>query len=144
MKTIIVACGGGIATSATTATKINGRLDDMGLSGKAKAEAVESAETSKTQEAGKKENKERKEKTGKQAEKQADADKPEPQKKPEKSKATRDIPPFLESYMKAYPKETAFHVTSDKQVFLGKDLNLARFHQRSLKTEGEVQTIKVK
>ena len=45
----------------------------------AKAEAVESAETSKTQEAGKKENKERKEKTGKQAEKQADADKPEPQ-----------------------------------------------------------------
>lgn len=46
--------------------------------------------------------------------------------------------------MKAYPKETAFHVTSDKQVFLGKDLNLARFHQRSLKTEGEVQTIKVK
>lgn len=41
MKTIIVACGGGIATSATTATKINGRLDDMGLSGKAKAEAVD-------------------------------------------------------------------------------------------------------
>ena len=41
MKTIIVACGGGIATSATTATKINGRLEDMGLSGKAKAEAVD-------------------------------------------------------------------------------------------------------
>ena len=110
----------------------------------AKAEAVESAETSKTQEAGKKENKYRKQKTGKQAQKQAYADKPEPHNKPEKSKATRDIPPFLESYMKAYPKETAFHVTSDKQVFLGKDLNLARFHQRSLKTEGEVQTIKVK
>ena len=106
----------------------------------AKAEAVESVETSKTQEAGKKENKERKEKTGKQA----DADKPEPQKKPEKSKTTRDIPSFLKSYMRAYPKETAFHVTSDKQVFLEKDLNLARFHQRSLKTEGEVQTIKVK
>ena len=41
MKTIIVACGGGIATSATTATKINGRLEDMGLAGKAKAEAVD-------------------------------------------------------------------------------------------------------
>ena len=41
MKTIIVACGAGIATSATTATKINGRLDDMGLSGKGKAEAVD-------------------------------------------------------------------------------------------------------
>lgn len=41
MKNIIVACGGGIATSATVATKINGRLDDMGLSGKAKVEAVD-------------------------------------------------------------------------------------------------------
>ena len=36
MKTIIVACGGGIATA-----KINGRLEDMGLAGKAKAEAVD-------------------------------------------------------------------------------------------------------
>ncbi len=41
MKNIIVACGGGIATSATVATKINGRLEDMGLSGKAKCEAVD-------------------------------------------------------------------------------------------------------
>lgn len=41
MKTIIVACGGGIATSATVAAKINGRLEDMGLSGKAKCEAVD-------------------------------------------------------------------------------------------------------
>lgn len=41
MKTIIVACGGGIATSATVAAKINGRLEDLGLSGKAKVEAVD-------------------------------------------------------------------------------------------------------
>ena len=41
MKTIIVACGGGIASSATVATKINGRLEEMGLSGKAKVEAVD-------------------------------------------------------------------------------------------------------
>lgn len=41
MKTIIVACGGGIATSATVATKINGRLEEMGLSGKAKVEAID-------------------------------------------------------------------------------------------------------
>ena len=41
MKTIIVACGGGIATSATVATKINGRLEELGLSGKAKVEAVD-------------------------------------------------------------------------------------------------------
>ena len=41
MKTIIVACGGGIATSATTATKINGRLEDLGLAGNAQAVAVD-------------------------------------------------------------------------------------------------------
>lgn len=41
MKTIIVACGGGIATSATVASKINTALEERGLSGKAKAEAVD-------------------------------------------------------------------------------------------------------
>lgn len=41
MKTIIVACGGGIATSATVATKINNELQKRGLSSKAKAEAVD-------------------------------------------------------------------------------------------------------
>ncbi|MDQ0362273.1 PTS sugar transporter subunit IIB [Breznakia pachnodae] len=41
MKTIIVACGGGIATSATVATKINNALEEQGLSSLAKAEAVD-------------------------------------------------------------------------------------------------------
>ncbi|MEA4933286.1 MAG: PTS sugar transporter subunit IIB [Lawsonibacter sp.] len=41
MKTIIVACGGGIATSSTVATKINTELEDRGLAGKAKVEAVD-------------------------------------------------------------------------------------------------------
>lgn len=41
MKTIIVACGGGIATSATCATKINMALEERGLSHFAKAEAVD-------------------------------------------------------------------------------------------------------
>jgi PTS system galactitol-specific IIB component len=41
MKTIIVACGGGIATSATVASKINTELEARGLSHKAKAEAVD-------------------------------------------------------------------------------------------------------
>ncbi len=105
-----------------------------------KTEVAETVAAPQPKETEKKEGKNRKEK----AEKQTETAKPEPQKKPEKPKATKDIPPFLESYVKAYPKETVFHVTSDKQVFLEKDLNLARFHQRSLKTEGEVQTIKVK
>lgn len=41
MKLIIVACGGGIATSATVATKINDRLRELRLSSKAKVEAVD-------------------------------------------------------------------------------------------------------
>lgn len=41
MKLIIVACGGGIATSATVASKINDRLRDLKLSSKAKVEAVD-------------------------------------------------------------------------------------------------------
>ncbi len=41
MKTIIVACGGGIATSATCATKINSALEERGLGGLAKAKAVD-------------------------------------------------------------------------------------------------------
>ncbi|MBY4798238.1 PTS sugar transporter subunit IIB [Collinsella sp. AGMB00827] len=41
MKTIIVACGGGIATSATVATKINDRLEDRGLASQAKVEAID-------------------------------------------------------------------------------------------------------
>lgn len=41
MKTIIVACGGGIATSATVAAKINNALEDRGVSNLGKAEAVD-------------------------------------------------------------------------------------------------------
>lgn len=41
MKTIIVACGGGIATSATVASKINDRLKDLKLSSLALVEAVD-------------------------------------------------------------------------------------------------------
>ena len=76
--------------------------------------------------------------------KQEEKAKPSKQENAEKSKGNKDIPSFLESYLKAYPKEKAFHVTSDNQVFLEKDLSLARLHQRELKNEGKVQTIKVK
>lgn len=41
MKKIITACGGGIATSATVATKINSRLKDAHLGNKAHCEAVD-------------------------------------------------------------------------------------------------------
>jgi PTS system galactitol-specific IIB component len=41
MKQIIVACGGGIASSGTVATKINERLKDAGLANQAHCEAVD-------------------------------------------------------------------------------------------------------
>lgn len=41
MKTIIVACGGGIASSATVASKINDRLKDLRLSSLAHVEAID-------------------------------------------------------------------------------------------------------
>ena len=51
---------------------------------------------------------------------------------------------LVEKYAKAYPREKVFHVTSDMQVFLSKDKNLAELHQRSLDKEENLQTIKVK
>lgn len=51
---------------------------------------------------------------------------------------------FIAPYKKAYPEEKAFHVTSDRQVFLEKDRGLAVLHQKSLKNGEKVQTIKVK
>ena len=56
----------------------------------------------------------------------------------------KSIPCYLVPYVKAYPNEKAFHVTSDKQVFLEKDRGLAVLHQKSLKNGEKVQTIKVK
>lgn len=41
MKTIIVACGSGIATSGMVATKINNMLEDRGYAGKAHAETAD-------------------------------------------------------------------------------------------------------
>ncbi|MBM9464667.1 PTS sugar transporter subunit IIB [Aeromicrobium sp. YIM 150415] len=40
MKTIIVACGGGIATSQTVAVKLGNLLDDRGLRGQVVVEAI--------------------------------------------------------------------------------------------------------
>ena len=48
---------------------------------------------------------------------------------------------LIVSYKKAYPKEKAFHVTSDNQVFLEKDLALAKMHQKKTDATKEVQTI---
>ena len=56
-------------------------------------------------------------------------------KQPKKTEA----PDFLKGYTKAYPKEKVFHVTTDKQVFLGKDYSLAKAHQNSL-GKGEITT----
>ena len=68
---------------------------------------------------------------------------PETKKNEEKGKAGDVLPEFLAPYRKAYPKCRAFHVTSDRMVFLESDRNAALVHQQSL-GEGTVETFKMK
>lgn len=53
------------------------------------------------------------------------------------------MPGFLAAHVRNYPGETKFHVTSDGMVFLSREEDLARSHQRTLE-KGKLQTIKVK
>lgn len=71
---------------------------------------------------------------------------PEDKKIKEKTKESKEdkIPVYLRPYVKAYPGEKTFHVTSDHQVFLEKNKSLAVFHQKSISSSERVQTIKVK
>lgn len=66
----------------------------------------------------------------------------EPEKpiKPQNGKAD-PIRELAMSYAKHYPSCPAFHITSDRQVFLSGDLSAAVNHQRTLE-EGELRTIK--
>jgi hypothetical protein len=53
--------------------------------------------------------------------------------------------PFVKlakEYAHLYPKCKAFHITSDKQVFLEDKKNMADLHQRSLKS-GQVTTVNI-
>lgn len=59
-----------------------------------------------------------------------------------KDTAKAEIPAFLQNYCRTYPNERVFHVTSDRQVFLGKDLHFARLHQNSL-GKGELTTYNI-
>lgn len=62
----------------------------------------------------------------------------------EKESKEDKIPVYLRPYVKAYPSEKTFHVTSDHQVFLEKNKSLAVLHQKSINSNERVQTIKVK
>ena len=55
------------------------------------------------------------------------------------SAAKPKYPAFLGSYVKSYPNEKVFHVTSDNQVFLDKDYHMAKLHQKGL-GKGEITT----
>lgn len=68
---------------------------------------------------------------------------PEPVKpagKGEKKKEADRLPAFLAPYVKAYPTNKTFHVTTDRMVFLANDRGLAVVHQNSLKKGGAVET----
>lgn len=54
-----------------------------------------------------------------------------------------EYPALIVPYLKSYPREKCFYVTSDGLVFLGREHKAAISHQKGLKN-GELQTIKVK
>lgn len=56
-----------------------------------------------------------------------------------KTKPKPNYPDFLKSYIKAYPHNRVFYVTSDRMVFLSGDHSLAILHQNGLGC-GEVET----
>lgn len=73
----------------------------------------------------------------------ADSPQTSPPAKPaggEKKKEADRLPAFLAPYVKAYPTNKTFHVTTDKMVFLANDRGLAVMHQNSLKKGGAVET----
>ncbi|MEG0500384.1 MAG: hypothetical protein RR550_04585 [Rikenellaceae bacterium] len=51
---------------------------------------------------------------------------------------------ILANYATLYPENKEWHVTTDRSVFLSGDLQHAINHQKTLKGEGEVLTIKTK
>lgn len=60
--------------------------------------------------------------------------------KGEKKKEADRLPAFLAPYVKAYPTNKTFHVTTDRMIFLANDRGLAVMHQNSLKKGGAVET----
>lgn len=73
-------------------------------------------------------------------ESEVETEAPEEPIKPQNGKAD-PIRELAMSYARHYPNCPAFHITSDRQVFLSGDLSAAVNHQRTLE-EGEMRTIK--
>lgn len=69
-----------------------------------------------------------------------------PRPKPETASEKKADPyeKLAKEYAKHYPHNDTFHITSDKQVFLKGDRNLAVLHQAGLKTNEKIRTITVK
>ena len=59
-----------------------------------------------------------------------------------KAESPKRVPEFLEPYLRRYSGEKVFHVTSDRQVFRGKNYHLARLHQAGL-GQGELKTYNI-
>ncbi len=67
---------------------------------------------------------------------------PAPEEKPETGKKDDALTKLAKEYLKLYPKNKTFYITSDKQVFLEGSKGLAELHQRSQKG-GKVSTITI-
>ena len=113
---------------------------------RAALEAAYQAATAKGAEAGAREADFRAEAKAIEDAEKAEADQVRREAEEAAAEQARKADPFkalAEKYAKAYPDCKAFHITSDKQVFLDKDKNLAQYHQKGL-GEGEVRTVNVR
>lgn len=129
--------------------KTTGKPDKLKPETVTEKQSVEATEKLETQQDSEEKDETATSETGDQSE----AENAKPQTETEKLKvpATPDIraqqakdAAFIAPYANAYPKEKAFHVTSDRQVFLERDRGLAVLHQTSLDNGEKIQTIKVK
>lgn len=64
------------------------------------------------------------------------------QKKGQKEPLRDEFEAIARRYSKHYPKNKVFYITSDKQVFLSNDQQLAQMHQKALGS-GEIVTVKI-
>lgn len=122
------------------------KITDPAAPEAAEAEAKKKAAAEKTAEAKrKKEEAEAKKKADAEKAAAAERKKQEAEAKKAAEKEAKENAPYVEiarRYAEHYPACKAFHITSDKQVFLEADKAEAEAHQREI-GKGKVRTINV-
>lgn len=108
------------------------------------AEDKKTVQVDETKETAAKEAEAKKKADEENAAKEAEVKKKAAEEKAAKEAEAKDpYKALAKKYAKVYPGNKTFHITTDKQVFLEHDKNLAMLHQRGLKVDGVVKTVKI-